>query len=110
MSITITRLGHHGDGIAQGPIFAARTLPGEVISGEVRDGRIASPKILTPSPDRVAPPCRHYKSCGGCALQHASDAFVAGWKQQVVSTALAAQGIEAPKRGRWWGFMRAHPT
>ncbi len=30
---TITRLGHHGDGIAEGPVFAAMTLPGEVVTG-----------------------------------------------------------------------------
>ena len=94
MTVTITRLGHHGDGIAQGPVFAARTLPGEVIDGEISDGRIATPKIITPSPDRVAAPCRHYKSCGGCSLQHASDDFVANWKQDVVRTALAAQDLK----------------
>ena len=98
MTYTITRLGHHGDGIAEGPVFAPRTLPGEVIDGEVSDGRIAVPKIIIPSPDRVAAPCRHYKSCGGCSLQHASDAFVAGWKQEVVRTALAAHNIEADLR------------
>ena len=30
---TIQRLGHHGDGIAEGPVFAPRTLPGEIVSG-----------------------------------------------------------------------------
>ena len=98
MTLTITRLGHHGDGIADGPIFAPRTLPGEVIEGEIEGDRIAIPKIVTPSPNRVAAPCRHYKSCGGCALQHASDAFVEDWKQGVVRAALAAQGIDAELR------------
>jgi len=98
VTFTITRLGHRGDGIAEGPIYAPRTLPGEVIDGEVINGRIAVPKIITPSPDRVAAPCRHYKSCGGCSLQHASDAFVAGWKQEVVRTALAAHNLEADLR------------
>ncbi|WP_456387837.1 class I SAM-dependent RNA methyltransferase [Profundibacter sp.] len=98
MTVTILRLGHQGDGIAEGPVFAPRTLPGEVIEGEVSAGRIAAPKIITPSPVRVAAPCRHYKSCGGCSLQHASDEFVADWKQNVVRTALAAQHIEADLR------------
>ena len=52
-------------------------------------------RILTPSPDRVTPPCRHFRSCGGCQLQHASDGFLANWKQEVVRTALAAHGISA---------------
>lgn len=95
MTITITRLGHHGDGIAEGPVYAVRTLPGEVIDGDISGGRIAAPKIITSSPNRVTAPCRHYKSCGGCSLQHASDDFVAGWKTDVVRSALAAQEIEA---------------
>ncbi|WP_099824966.1 class I SAM-dependent RNA methyltransferase [Oceaniglobus indicus] len=99
MTHTIERLGHHGDGIAAGPIFVARTLPGEVITGEVTGNRITAPRIVTPSANRVTPPCRHYNTCGGCALQHASDAFVADWKVGVVVSALAAQGITAPING-----------
>ncbi len=98
MALTIERLGHHGDGIAPGPVFAAQTLPGEVIDGEIDGTRIARPRIVTPSPDRVRPPCPHFKTCGGCALQHASDAFVAGWKADVVRAALQAHGLPAPIR------------
>jgi 23S rRNA (uracil1939-C5)-methyltransferase len=93
--ITIERLDLRGDGVA-GDLRAARTLPGEQIDGNVTDGRIATPRILTPSPHRVAAPCPHYRACGGCAVMHASDAFVAQWKQDVVVRALAAQGLEAP--------------
>ncbi|NCO22346.1 MAG: class I SAM-dependent RNA methyltransferase [Rhodobacterales bacterium] len=103
MEYTIERLGHQGDGIARsadfGPVFAPRTLPGEVIAGEVSGNRIEVPRIIVPSSDRVTPPCTHYKACGGCALQHARDTFVADWKVDVVRQALAAQGIEAPLSG-----------
>lgn len=98
MPFEILRLGHLGDGVAEGPVYASRVLPGEVIEGEIAGGRIVRPKIVTPSPDRVSAPCRHYKSCGGCALQHASDRFVEKWKAEVVRQALAAQGLEAPVR------------
>lgn len=90
----IERLGHLGDGIAPGPVFVPRSLPGEDVSGDVTDGRIDMPRILTPSPDRVKAPCRHYNACGGCALMHGSDAFVADWKTEVVKNALAAHGLE----------------
>lgn len=96
--LTIARLGHLGDGIAPGPVFVPMALPGEVVEGKVDGERMADPKIVTPSPDRVKAPCRHYRSCGGCALMHASDAFVAGWKTDVVRQALAGQGLEAPFR------------
>ncbi|MDF0601329.1 class I SAM-dependent RNA methyltransferase [Psychromarinibacter sp. C21-152] len=99
MTLTIERLGHRGDGIAPGPVFVPLTLPGEEVEGEVSGDRIDSPRIVTPSPDRVRPPCRHFKSCGGCALQHASDAYVETWKADIVRTALAAHGLDAPIRG-----------
>lgn len=97
-TVTIERLGHRGDGIAAGPIYAARTLPGEVVTGAIDGDRIHKPSILTPSTDRVSPACRHYKSCGGCALMHARDDFVAGWKQTIVREALAANGIDVTIR------------
>jgi len=94
----ILRLGHHGDGIAQGPLFAPMTLPGETVSGEVEGQQLRDIRIITPSEQRVAPPCRHFKSCGGCQLQHAADDFVAEWKVDVVRNALSAHGIETDFR------------
>ncbi|RWR04790.1 class I SAM-dependent RNA methyltransferase [Paenirhodobacter populi] len=98
MPLTIERLSLHADGVARGPdgvIHVAMALPGEVVEGDVLDGRISAPKILTASPDRVRAPCPHYRACGGCVLQHGSDAFVAGWKADVVRQALAQRGIAA---------------
>jgi 23S rRNA (uracil1939-C5)-methyltransferase len=93
--VTIERLGHLGHGIAPGPLYVPGTLPGEVVEGTPDGDRLLDPKIVTPSVNRVKPPCRHARACGGCQLQHASDTFVAEWKQQVVETALAGQGLTA---------------
>lgn len=90
--LLIDRLGLEGDGHA-GPIRVPFSLPGERVSGEVIDGVIAHPTILTPSPDRVSPVCRHFGTCGGCALQHASDPFLANWKRGVVAQALETRGL-----------------
>lgn len=101
MRLTIDRLGHLGDGVAagpDGPVFVPGVLPGEVVEGECAGDRLVGVRILTPSPDRVRPPCRHARTCGGCQLQHGSDGFVADWKQQVVVNALAGQGLTAPFR------------
>lgn len=98
MRLVVERLGLHGDGIARGPdgpIFLPGLLPGEEAEGDLTGDRIAAPKIVTPSPHRRKAPCPHARACGGCSLQHADDAFVAGWKQQVVAHALTAQGLEA---------------
>ncbi|MBL3703497.1 class I SAM-dependent RNA methyltransferase [Sulfitobacter sp. BDSS02] len=96
--ITIERLGHQGDGIAPGPVFAARTLPGETVTGELDGSHLRAIRIVTPSVDRVQPPCRHYKSCGGCQLQHASEEFTARWKLEFARSALTAQGLETEFR------------
>lgn len=94
----IERLGHHGDGIAEGPVFAPLSLPGEEVSGILEGGRLKDLRVLKPSDDRVRAPCMHFKSCGGCGLQHASDPFVADWKVEVVRQALAAVGLESEFR------------
>ena len=88
--LTIESLTHLGLGRASdGRSLIARVLPGEEID-VAQDG---TTRIVTPSVDRVSPPCRHFKTCGGCAMQHASDSFVAGWKQEIVQRALAAHGL-----------------
>ncbi|MEP1767285.1 MAG: class I SAM-dependent RNA methyltransferase [Sulfitobacter sp.] len=94
----ITHLGLYGDGIAEGPIFAPMTLAGETVTGTLEGTTLKDVKIVTPSEDRVAPPCRHFKSCGGCQLQHASDPLVAEWKTGIIAQAMAAQGVEGEIR------------
>ncbi|KIN74402.1 class I SAM-dependent RNA methyltransferase [Sulfitobacter guttiformis] len=95
---SIKRLGIYGDGIAEGPVFAPMTLPGEVVTGTLEGTTLNDVKIITPSEDRVAPPCRHFKACGGCQLQHASDFLVADFKTDIIAQALAAQGIQTDIR------------
>ena len=99
MRVTVERLGHLGEGIAAGPVFVPGGLPGEEVEGEVVDGRMAAPRIVKPSSDRVKAACLHYRACGGCSLMHASETFVAGWKVEVVRTALVGQGLAAELRG-----------
>lgn len=98
MKVVIDRLGHHGDGIAvgpQGPIFVSQMLPGEAVEGDLAGDRLVNTRIVTPSDQRVRPPCAHAKTCGGCLMQHASDGFVANWKVDMVKSALAGQDLTA---------------
>ena len=60
MKLTIARLGHLGDGIAEGPegpVYVPGMLPGEEVEGELQGTSLAGARILTPSTDRVKPPC-----------------------------------------------------
>lgn len=89
----IEALGAQGDGVGEGGVFAPFSLPGEIVEGEAVDGRMAAPRIVEPSPDRQEPPCPHFGLCGGCALQHGRDAFIAAWKRDRIAEALAARGL-----------------
>ena len=91
----IDSITQHGMGRITGGALIPRTLPGEDID-ILNDDSI---RIIRPSVHRVTAPCRHYKSCGGCAMQHADDAFVADWKVGIVQKALEGQRIDAPIRG-----------
>ncbi len=74
----ILRLDHQGDGIAfvdKKPVFIAGALPNEKVLAQLTEdkrhyGRARLIKVLTPCASRSIPFCKHYKSCGGCQLQH----------------------------------------
>ncbi|MBY6049277.1 class I SAM-dependent RNA methyltransferase [Vannielia litorea] len=91
--VVVERLNVRGEGVAEGVQPVPRVLPGEKVA--VSTGKV---QVLTPSGARVSPPCRHFKACGACAMQHASDGFVAEWKTSVIVQGLAAQGIETEIR------------
>jgi len=92
--VTIERLGAKGDGVARneaGDRFVAGALPGE--RWEILEG--GATRRLSESPDRVAPPCRHFGQCGGCMAQHMSERLYLDWKHATVREAFAHRGIEA---------------
>lgn len=79
-------------------VFTPRTAPGDLaeISYVKRDrlghGRLV--RLVEPSPDRVAPRCRHYDGdrCGGCQLQHLAVPAQRDAKRRIVADALARIG------------------
>lgn len=100
--LKITGLGHRGDGIAntpQGPVYVPYALPGEAVTVEPVAGHPDRRHLLhvdKPSHERVAPICKHFGTCGGCALQHWSLAEYHQWKHGLVVEALAHAGLIAP--------------
>ncbi len=103
VQVNIARIGERGEGLAAGPggpLYVPLTVPGDrliVAPGEPRgEGRAGETvRIITPGPDRVAPACRHFGACGGCAVQHWAPAAVAAWKRARVQAALGRAGLDA---------------
>jgi 23S rRNA (uracil1939-C5)-methyltransferase len=100
--INIEHIGREGDGLTrihERRVVVADALPGERMRIRlVRSGADAWRGMvverLSASPDRVAPSCPHFGSCGGCAVQHARDGVYAAWKTEHVRVALARQGLD----------------
>jgi 23S rRNA (uracil1939-C5)-methyltransferase len=101
-NLLITRLGSHGDGIAEtatGTVYVPYTLPGETVEVEPWPGhadRRRLNRIAVASPARTAPICPHFGACGGCALQHLAAGPYRDWKRALVTAALARARLEAP--------------
>jgi 23S rRNA (uracil1939-C5)-methyltransferase len=70
-------------------------LPGETVTAEIDGDRARLVEIVTAAPDRAPPKCSHYGECGGCALQHLSDAAYAGFKRDLLAMHLSYAGIKA---------------
>jgi 23S rRNA (uracil1939-C5)-methyltransferase len=100
--LTIQRLGHRGDGIADtavGPVYVPYTLPGEVVTVEPVAGHPDRRHLVhvdKPSHERATPVCKHFGQCGGCAVQHWSLAEYHLWKRSLVVEALEHAGLIAP--------------
>lgn len=100
-TLTIDALAHKGEGradTADGPVHVPYTLPGETVrveleAGNASGGRGRLLEVVTPSPLRVAPVCRHFGTCGGCVLQHMDMPALLDWKRTLVVSALAARGL-----------------
>ncbi|MBO0712639.1 MAG: class I SAM-dependent RNA methyltransferase [Acetobacteraceae bacterium] len=98
--VRIERIGADGDGIASAadgtPIYIPYTLPGERVLARVRGRRGVAEAIVAPSPVRVMPPCAHFGTCGGCALQHWHEDEYRAWKVSLLEGALRRAGFADP--------------
>ena len=89
----ISAVGAQGDGLSEGN-FIPLTLPGELVTAEMANGRGELIDILEASPERVTPPCRHFGVCGGCAFQHWDAEPYLEWKRDQIRFQLSREGLE----------------
>src|SRR5215469_1130637 len=100
--LAVEMLGAQGDGIAEwrgAPVFLPFTVPGDRARaaigprrGSGYEGRVI--ERLASAPRRAIPVCRHFGSCGGCALQHLAAEDYGAVKLGALRAALARVGID----------------
>ena len=84
-------------------VFAKRRSRGNFDLGSVT-------QVLRESSQRVAPRCRYFGVCGGCAMQHVEPAAQVAAKQRVLEDNLARLGKVKPEQllppvlGPSWGY------
>ena len=96
VALRIEAVGRRGEGLARHEgrtVFVPGTLPGEEVTAGGEGERLALVRLAHPSPERIAPFCKHYGRCGGCQLQHWREEPYRAWKTAQVTGALAARGI-----------------
>jgi 23S rRNA (uracil1939-C5)-methyltransferase len=97
--IQIERLGAQGEGVATirgQSIYVPLTAPGDVvrIAYGGKHGRVL--ERIADGPGRATPPCPHFGTCGGCALQHLSAEAYRRFKEESLRETLAQAGFADP--------------
>jgi 23S rRNA (uracil1939-C5)-methyltransferase len=108
IELTIDSIAAGGDGVGRSDgmvVFVPRAAPGDVLRvSTVRRDRLLRGRIVdvvSPSPQRVEPPCRHYRDdrCGGCQIQHLEYGAQRSAKSRIIGDALTRIGrleVEPP--------------
>jgi 23S rRNA (uracil1939-C5)-methyltransferase len=82
-------------------VFVPLTLPGEQarvrLTQDKRGYATAEPEqIVTIAPQRIAPACQHFGTCGGCHYQHTNYETQLHFKKSILRETLDRAGISFP--------------
>ena len=82
-------------------VYLEHGIPGETVNympGKRRQGFRGGKvhAVITPSPFRRIPYCRHFRECGGCPWQHMEYAHQLELKRMILLNALEKYGINTP--------------
>jgi 23S rRNA (uracil1939-C5)-methyltransferase len=110
LRLEVEKMVYGGEGLSRASgevILTPFVLPGETIEAEplgarhsVRRARPVA--IVTPSADRITPPCRAFSRCGGCHYQHAGYSAQLRFKRTILAETLQRTGkitVEAESIG-----------
>src|ERR1700722_1528130 len=89
--VSIVALDAHGHGLtANGAI-----VPGALTLVKIEGRRAELVETPNPAPERAAPICPWFGTCGGCVAQHMSSSLYYAWKRGLVVEALEREGVAA---------------
>ncbi len=121
-TVVIEGIDPAGDGAGYATLGTRRILIDDVIPGERVEARVSGlgsrglrgdlVRVLSASPSRVAPMCRHAGACGGCAWQHIAYAEQLRLKRGLVASLLRRHlGDSSPRVSevRYAGGKRPDP-
>ena len=93
--VSIVALDAQGHGLTDRGAIVPGALPGERTLIKIEGKRAELVETLDPSPERAAPICPWFGTCGGCVAQHVSASLYHAWKRGLVVEALAREGVAA---------------
>lgn len=82
-------------------MFVPLVMPGEEVRVRAvteRSGfvKAEAEEVVAPSPNRIAPGCRHFGACGGCDYQQADYATQLQWKMEILRETMQRAGVQEP--------------
>ena len=84
-------------------VFVPFTITGETVEVQITEvkknfARAKLLRVVTPSPQRVAPECQYFTQCGGCQYQHVSYAEQLRVKHKQISDLFERVGKISPEK------------
>jgi tRNA/tmRNA/rRNA uracil-C5-methylase (TrmA/RlmC/RlmD family) len=106
INLTIHDIAFGGEGVGRVDefvVFVPFVLTGETVEAEITEvkknfARAKLLRVVTPSPERVTPECRHFTQCGGCQYQHIDYAAQLRIKQKQISDLFERVGKISPDK------------
>jgi tRNA/tmRNA/rRNA uracil-C5-methylase (TrmA/RlmC/RlmD family) len=106
INLSIHDLAFGGEGVGridEFVVFVPFVMVGETVAAEITEvkknfARAKLRRVVTPSPERVAPECRYFGACGGCQYQHIDYAAQLRFKHKQIADLFERVGKISPEK------------
>jgi len=106
INLAIHDLAFGGEGVGRVDdfvVFVPFVITGEIVEAEITElkknfARAKLLRIVTPSPERVAPECKYFGACGGCQYQHIEYAAQLRFKHKQIADLFERVGKISPEK------------